>query len=233
MGSSYLSAYTRGHTQFRNYPSSGYIVQLTKENVKEKLNELQQVEWFDAATRFVSVETMVYSKSRDRMAYVNLGAEISVTGWASPVVRILTFKPARYGIEHVLYMILFVQSLGNEALNIFDLGPQRYFTNASNVGNLFLATCIFAVFVCQMVIFHYTGQYANGADDPWKLLPGGATELFNFNHILISMVHVQRVCAASSILISILKFLKHFTTVPISGPIGNFLTFSKNFCIST
>jgi len=232
-GSSYLSAYTRGQTQFRSYPSSGYIVQLTKDNVTEKLNELQQAEWFDAATRFVSVETMVYSKSRDRMAYVNLGAEISVTGWASPVVRILTFKPARYGIEHVLYMILFVQSLGNEALNIFDLGPRRYFTNASNVGSLFLASCIFAIFVCQMVIFHYTGQYANGVDDPWNFLSGGATELFNINYILISMVQVQRVCAALSILISILKFLKLFTTVPISGPIGKFLPFAISFCVAT
>ena len=161
-------------------------MQITKYNLTEKLNELQQAEWFDAATRFVSVETMVYSKFRDRMAYVNLGAEISVTGWASPVVRILIFKLARYGIEHMLYMILFVQSLGNEALNILHLGPRRYFTEAGNVGNLFLAT----VFVCQMVVFHFTGHYTNGTDDPWKLLTNGATELFNINYILICMVQV-------------------------------------------
>jgi len=216
--SGYLSAYTQGQ-QFRQYPSSGYVVQLTKENISERLDQLQRDGWFDAATRFVSVETMVYSKSRNRMAYVNLGAEISVTGLASPVVRILTFKPAKYGFEHLLYMIVFVQSLGNEALCLFDLGPKRYFMDFSNIVNLFMAGCIFSVFVCQMELIRSAKHFGNGAEDPWNLLSSSATDLFDMDYILITMVQVQRVCAALATLVSVLKFLTHFTTLPVSGPI--------------
>jgi len=160
---------------------------------------------------------MVYSKSRDRMAYVNLAAEISVTGWANPVVQIISFKPSDgFGLWHWIFMLIFVQTLGNEALCILDVGPRRYFMAAGNIVNLLMAGCIFSVFVCQMVVITEVGKYDRLSDDPWAHAGG---EAFNINWPLVTMVQVQRVCAAISILIWFLKFLVHMNTLPVCGPI--------------
>ena len=213
----YLSAYTRGQ-RYRKYPASGYMVELTKDDVVQELARLEDGGWFDAATRFVSVEGMVYSKSRDRMAYVNLGAEVSVAGWTRPVVQIISFKPSEFGVWHYIFMIIFVQTLGNEALCILSLGPRRYFTGAGNIINLLMAGCIFSVFICQMVVISQVGKYDRTADNPWPA-GRGVAEAFDINWPLVTMVEVQRVCASISILIWFLKFLVHFSTVPVCGPI--------------
>ena len=213
--SNLISAWTYG-LQFRKYPASGYIVQLDKDNVTATLQRLQQGGWFDAATRFVSMEAMVYSESRDRMAYVNLAAEVSESGWTKPVVRVLSFMPSDFTFWHWLFMVVFVAILGNEAITILDIGPRRYFTSFGHCANLVQAGSIFAIFICQMSIISQTSSFKVEENvDPWV----EKGQLFNIDYSLITFVQVQRVCASISILLSMLKFIGHFRNLPIAGPI--------------
>ena len=212
-GSATISAYTHGNMH-RFYPASGYVVELTKDNIEEELEALQLDAWLDAATRYVAVEAMAYSKSRNRVAYMKLGVEVSPSGWHSPLVSIVTWKPVRFGVEHVVYLFLFAQRLGEEALHLLRLGPKPYFASLGNILNLFLAVLVFSIFVCQILIIEGGVNY--DALDPWTPAHGQ----FSMFYDVISTVQVQNVCAALSLLLSILKFLSHCVSLPVFGPIG-------------
>jgi len=210
-----LSSYTYGK-MYREYPAAGYVVELNKGNVVEKLEALQKGAWLDAATRFVSVEAMIYSKSRHRVAYLNLGVEVSATGWHEPVVTVVSFKPARFRLEHFVYLFLFAQRLGEEAIHLLHLGPKGYFASGANILNLILAVVVFAIFVCQSIIMDGMAGVNFSDPDPW--LP--AKGQFSMYYAVITTVQVQRVCAATALLMSVLKSLVHCVSLPVFGPIG-------------
>jgi hypothetical protein len=183
-----ISAYTRGEA-FRSYPASGYIVHLFKDNVMEKLEQVQKGGWFDASTRFVSVEGMVYSESRNRVAYVNLGAEVSVTGWTKSVVRIISFTPSQFGFWHWLFVMIFFAALGHAFEQLLALGPRRYFSSILNCLELLDAAFIFVLFVCQNSIITKMQSFDPSAADPW--LKDATPDAFSIDYELISFVQVM------------------------------------------
>jgi len=181
------------------------------------LEQVQKGGWFDASTRFVSVEGMVYSESRNRVAYVNLGAEVSVTGWTKSVVRIISFTPSQFGFWHWLFVMIFFAALGHAFEQLLALGPRRYFSSILNCLELLDAAFIFVLFVCQNSIITKMQSFDPSAADPW--LKDATPDAFSIDYELISFVQVQRICAGISLLLSWQKFITHFNTLPIVGPI--------------
>ena len=206
-------------SKFRIYSNSGYIVQLTKENMVEKLKSLRDSGWIDAATRLVTAEMMVYSKTRDAIGFVSMGVEFSATGWTTPISHILCFKTPQYGIAHVLYMLIFVRMIGNEARRIFDVGARYYFSNLEYVVHFLVALCVFTIFVCQMIMIDITDRFPKTSDNDNPWIEKDPSDPFYINYRLIYTMQVQALFGAVSLLVITLQKLSVATLDPRSGPI--------------
>lgn len=142
---------------YNMYSDSGYSVILspedTTEAVVEKLAALEEANWIDSGTRLVSVEFMLYSQTRDRISYVGMNMQFTPTSWVLPWSDILSFRPSVFELDGFwLYCIVFVWMVGVETLQMFELGPTRYFTNVSNFLDIQVALTILIVASTQVYI---------------------------------------------------------------------------------
>jgi len=141
---------------YNKYPDSGYSIILSPEDsteaIVEKLAALEEAGWIDSATRLVSVEFMCYSQTRDRLSYVGMNMQFTPTGWVLPWSDILSFRPSVFEWAFWVYVLVFVWMVGVETLQMFELGPARYFTNVSNFLDIQVALTILIVFLTQVYI---------------------------------------------------------------------------------
>ena len=69
-----------------------------------------------------------------------------------PWSDILSFRPSVFEWAFWVYVLVFVWMVGVETLQMFELGPARYFTNVSNFLDIQVALTILIVFLTQVYI---------------------------------------------------------------------------------